>query len=150
MSQRFFVYPLLFVAAMQLVPLLRRDRRWHAAQIAQLALVLLASLGAMYFSEDFIWVIIAWVLFGAFVLAPRLFARAGNRELLRGRWGQAARWWQVAGRLTFGRTGRLYRRYAVVLAAMSEGRREEAGRLLYDLIAAPMPETVRGMARLWK
>ncbi len=135
---------------MQLVPLMRRDWRWHAAQIAHLALVLLASLGAMYFSDDFIWVIIAWTLFGIFVLAPRLLVRAGNRHLLMAQWKQAARWWQVAGRLVFGPTGRLYRRYATVLAVMSEGRREEADRLLDELIATPMPETVRGMVRLWK
>jgi hypothetical protein len=85
-SQRFFIYPLLFVAGMQLVPLLRRDRGWHAAQIAQLALVLLASLGAMYFADDFIWVIIAWALFCVFVLAPRLLMRAGNRRLFMAQW----------------------------------------------------------------
>lgn len=150
MSQRFFVYPLLFVAAMQLVPLLRRDRSWHAAQIAQLALVLLASLGAMYFADDFIWVIISWTLFGVFVLAPRLLMRAGNRRLLMAQWKQAARWWHAAGRLVFGHAGRLQRKHAVALTAMSEGRREEADRLLVELTAMPMPEAVRGMVHLWK
>jgi hypothetical protein len=70
MSQRFLVYPILFLAITQLIPLLGGERRWYAAQISQLSVTLLACCGAIYFSKDFIWVPIAWALFGAFVIAP--------------------------------------------------------------------------------
>ena len=70
MTQRLFVYPVLFLALMQLYPLLRGDRQWYAAQIAQLALTVLACGGAFLFEQNFIWVVIAWVLFGVFVVAP--------------------------------------------------------------------------------
>ena len=36
MTQRYYIYPILFITLMQLAPLLRGDRRWYAAQIAQL------------------------------------------------------------------------------------------------------------------
>ena len=43
MTHRFYVYPLIFLVLLQLGPLLRQDARWHAAQLGQLALVLLAG-----------------------------------------------------------------------------------------------------------
>ena len=63
MSQRFLVYPILFLAITQLIPLLGGERRWYAAQISQLSVTLLACCGAIYFSKDFVWVPIAWALF---------------------------------------------------------------------------------------
>ena len=128
MSQRFFAYPLLFVAAMQLVPLLRRDRRWHAAQIAQWTLILLASFGALFFVDDFVWVPIAWTLFVVFIVAPRWLVRWAGRKQSAGQWTEAARLWRISGRLTFGHLGRLYRVYATVLQNVGEGRQTEAQR----------------------
>ena len=86
MTQRFFVYPVLFLALMQLYPLLRGDWRWYAAQIAQLFLILLACGGAFYFEQDFIWVVIAWVLFGVFVVVPPVLASAAAAREQRGHW----------------------------------------------------------------
>lgn len=150
MSQRFFVYPLLFVAGMQLVPLLRRDRRWHAAQIAQLTLILLASFGALFFVDDFIWVAIAWTLFVVFVVVPRWLGRWAGRKQSMGQWAQAARFWQISGRLAFGHLGRLYRVYAEALQRVGESRQTEAEALLDQCATEPMPEPMRGVVRVWK
>src|SRR5471030_2693998 len=60
MSQRFLVYPILFLALTQLIPLLGGERRWYVAQISQLLVTLLACCGAIYFSKDYVWVPIAW------------------------------------------------------------------------------------------
>ena len=105
MTQRFLVYPVLFVVVMQLIPLLRRDWRWFAAQIAQLSVTLLACLGALYFSDElsqrqayeFIWVGAAWALFVAFIVAPRLLARLATRQQSIGNWTDAARLWRASG-----------------------------------------------------
>jgi membrane associated rhomboid family serine protease len=150
MSQRFFVYPLLFVAAMQLVPLLRRDARWHAAQIAQLTLILLASFGALFFVDDFIWVVIAWTLFCAFIVAPRFLGRLAARQQSMGRWMCASRLWNVSGRLTFGHLGRLHRVYAAALQRVAENRQHEAEELLDRHADKLMLEPMRGIVRLWR
>jgi membrane associated rhomboid family serine protease len=122
----------------QLGPLLRGDWRWFLAQVVQLSLILLASLGAMIFEEDFIWVWIAWTLFVLFVLAPRVIARiAGERH-------QPA-WWTWAARLTWGKLGQLFRRYA-----RAEEDRPKALALLDVVLAEPMPESVRGDAQLFR
>src|SRR5437867_2281447 len=108
---------------MQLVPLLRRDRRWYTAQIFQHALILIASAGAMFFDDDLRWVMVAWALFAAFVIAPRLFVRL--------------RWWRCAGWVTWGQLGRLFRRYARATETLT-------------LLDPSMPEAVRGDVRVFQ
>src|SRR5580658_10089496 len=104
MTQRFFVYPVLFLALIQLYPLLRGDRRWYAAQIAQLALTLLACGGAFYFEQDFIWVV-----FCVFVVVPPVLGSAAGAREQRGHWRGAARFWRLAGWFAWGQMGQLYR-----------------------------------------
>src|SRR6266404_4161161 len=102
MSQRFLVYPILFLAITQLIPLLGDERRWYAAQISQLSLTLLACCGAIYFSKDSVWVSIVWGLFAAFVIAPAtLTSLAAGREAS-GCWRGAAMFRQFAGRVAWG------------------------------------------------
>ncbi len=127
MSQRFLVYPALFVVVMQLVPLLRRGRCWYAAQIAQHALILLAAVGAMIFDDDPTWVVLVWVQFVAFVIAPRLCVRF--------------RRWRWAGWLSWGQLGRLFRRYADAVEHRTDAR---------TLLDTPMPEAVRGDVRVFQ
>ncbi len=150
MTQRFFVYPILFLALMQLYPLLRGDRRWYAAQIAQLALTVLACGGAFYFGDEFVWVVIAWGLFGAFVVAPPVVASAAGTREQRGQWRGAAMLWRVAGWFAWGQTGRLYRRHGAALRVMERGEREEALAALEELAAEPVPLAVSGMVRVWE
>jgi membrane associated rhomboid family serine protease len=150
-TQRFFVYPLLFLAVLQLAPLLRgRDRRWYIAQIAQLSLVLLAALGAIYFEQDHIWVFLAWTFFLAFVLTPKSLARFALRWQTLGHWRRAARLWDVAARFAWGQLGQLYRVYAVVLAHFGRGDRDAGLAVLDATLARPMPAAVCGNVRVWK
>ena len=120
MSQRFFVYPVLFIVAMLLLPLLRQHQRWYAAQIAQNVLILFAALGAMVFENDLRWVFLAWGLFALFILTPRMLVRF--------------RCWRWAGWLTWGRLGRLFRQYADARPIVDEA----------------MPESVRGDVRVFE
>jgi len=151
MSQRFFAYPVLMLGVMLLVPVLQgRDRRWHAAQIAQLGLVVLAGLGAIYFDQDIIWVFIAWGLFVVFVLAPKILARLAWRWQTVGHWARAARLWDLCARFSWGHIGQIQRRYAGVLARMGQGRREDALAGLDDLEHDEMPAAMLGNVRVWK
>ena len=150
MSQRFFVYPLLFVVLMQLVPLLRRDARWFLAQICQQLLILLAALGAIYFTDDAIWVVIAWVLFALFVLAPRFLATRALARELRGNWRAASRFWRWAGRFAWGHLGRLQRRHAAALHFVAQGDLARAEAQLDALAAQPMPAAMHGEVLSWK
>jgi membrane associated rhomboid family serine protease len=150
MNQRFFVYPVLFIALMQLYPLLRGDRQWYAAQIAQLALTVLACGGAFLFSDEFVWVVIAWVLFGVFVVAPPVLASAAGAREQRGQWRGAAMVWQLAGWFAWGETGKLYRRHGAALRLMARGHREEALAALDELAYLPIPLAVSGMVRIWE
>jgi membrane associated rhomboid family serine protease len=150
MSQRFLVYPILFLAITQLIPLLGGERRWYAAQIAQLTATLLACCGAIYFNKDFVWVPVAWALFGAFVIAPATLTSVAAGKEQRGDWRGAALFRQLAGRVAWGQTGRLYRRYAVALRLMARGQTEEAVAALDQLAAQPMPLMICGIVRIWK
>ncbi len=150
MSQRFLVYPILFLAITQLIPLLGGERRWYAAQISQLSVTLLACCGAIYFSKDFVWVPVSWALFGAFVIAPAALTSVAARKELRGDWRSAALFRQLAGRVAWGETGRLYRRYAAVLRLMARGQTEEAVVALDQLADQPMPLMICGIVRIWK
>ncbi len=150
MTQRFLVYPILFIVVMQLVPLLRRGWQWYAAQIAQLSVILLACLGALGFSDEFVWVVIAWTLFAAFVVAPRWLARLATRQQSAGNWTHAARLWRASGRLTFGRLGRLYRRYGAALRQLGQGQRHEAETLLDRCASESVSAAIRGIVRLWQ
>lgn len=151
MSQRFFAYPVVMLAVMLLVPVLQgRDRRWHAAQIAQLGLVILAGLGAIYFDQDIIWVFIAWGLLVGFVLTPKILSRLAWRWQTVGHWARAARLWDWTSRFAWGHIGQIQRRYAGILTWMAQGRREDALAGLDDLEHEPMPAAMRGNVRVWK
>ncbi len=150
MTQRLFVYPVLFLALMQLYPLLRGDRQWYAAQIAQLALTVLACGGAFLFGDEFIWVVIAWVLFGVFVLAPLVLAAAAGAREQRGHWRGAAMFWRLAGWFAWGQAGKLYRRHGAALRLMARGHREEALTALDGLASQEVPLAVSGLVRIWK
>ena len=80
MTQRFLLYPLIFAAAFQLLPLLRSQMRWYSAQIAQSLALLLVSLGGLYFSNQIGWVIVAWGMFLGFVTVPRFLVRLAMRR----------------------------------------------------------------------
>jgi membrane associated rhomboid family serine protease len=150
MSQRFLVYPILFLAFTQLIPLLGGERRWYVAQISQLLVTLLACCGAIYFSEDSIWVSIAWALFAAFVIAPAVLASLAAGKEVSGYWRGAAMFRQLAGWVAWGRTGRLYRRYAAALRLVARGQTEEALLALDQLATQPMPLMICGVVRIWK
>jgi membrane associated rhomboid family serine protease len=165
MTQRYYIYPVLFIALMQLYPLLRGDRRWYAAQIAQLAVTLLACGGAFYFGDEFVWVVIVWALFGVFVVAPPVLMSAAGAREQRGHWRGAAMFWQLAGGFAWGQTGQLYRRHGAALRLMARGHREEALAVLEELAdgrnaprggtrpttaAQEIPLAVSGMVRVWE
>jgi membrane associated rhomboid family serine protease len=143
MTQRYFVYPLVVVVLPQLAPLLGRARRWYAAQITQLGLILLAALGAAVFEGDLAWVWIAWALFAGFVLGPRLLARVAWES----QWPAAWRW---AGRLAWGQLGRLFRRFARAEQLRQQGKLSDALALLDAATVEPMPAAVRGEAQLFR
>jgi membrane associated rhomboid family serine protease len=150
MSQRFLVYPILFLAITQLIPLLGGERRWYAAQISQLSVTLLACCGAIYFSKDYVWVPIAWTLFGAFVIAPAVLTSLAAGKEMNGYWRGAATFRQLAGRVAWGQTGRLYRRYAAALRLVAREQTEEALVALDQLAGQPMPLMICGIVRIWK
>jgi membrane associated rhomboid family serine protease len=150
MTQRFLIYPVLLLVVLQLVPLLRGDRRWFAAQIAQLFVTALACLGGLLFGDEFVWVIIAWMLLVTFVVAPRLLARLAAQQQSAGKWKRAARLWRASGYLTFGRLGRLYRVQAAALRRLSEGHRQEAESLLEQSLSGSMPVAIRGIVHVWQ
>ena len=150
MTQRFLVYPILLIVVLQLVPLVRGNWRWFAAQIAQLFVTLLACLGALCFSDEVVWVVIAWTLFVAFVVAPRLLARFATQQQSAGKWTRAARLWNVSGRLTFGHLGRLHRVYGAALRRLGEGRRPEAEALLERAGSGSMPVEICGIVHVWQ
>jgi membrane associated rhomboid family serine protease len=166
MTQRFLVYPILFIVLMQLAALLRGDKRWFAAQIAQSSVTLLACLGALYFSHEPVWLVIAWGLCIWFVFAPTLLTSVASAKELQGHWHSAAVFRQLAGRVAWGQMGRLYRRYATALGLVARGHTEQALAALEELAAgqdAPreaarpttvpvgrMPLTIRGMVLTWR
>ena len=140
MNQRFYVYPILFIALMQLMALARGDRRWYLAQIAQLIVILLACFGAIAFSfdpiyrgYDLIWVAAAAVLFLVFVIMPPLLAAAAAGREQRGQWRGATAFWRLAGAFTWGQTARLYRWHGVALVLMARGHQEQALAALDEL-----------------
>jgi membrane associated rhomboid family serine protease len=142
-TQRYFVYPLAVLVIAQLGPLLRGDWRWFLAQVVQLALILLASLGAIVFEGDFIWVIIAWAMFVIFVLVPRVVVRLAWER-------QQPAWWKWAARFAWGQLGRLYRRYARAEELWQQQHRPEALTLMNVVLDEPLPESVRGEAQLFR
>ena len=151
MTQRFFVYPILFIVLTQLVPLLRSaSAGWYAAQISQLSVTLLACGGAFYFSDDPVWVVIAWTLFAVFVVVPAvLLSLAGEKEL-QGCWRTAARLDRLAGWMTWGKLGRLHRRHGDALNWIVRGQAEQGLTRLEDLAAQPLPFTVQATVRIWQ
>jgi len=150
MSQRFLIYPVLFLALGQLVPLLRGDRRWYAAQIAQLLVTLLACLAGIYFDEEFLWVPAAWTLLVLFVVMPGVLTAVAARMEQRGEWGRAAFFRRLASRFIWGWMGRLYRRYAEALQLVAQGYAGESLKALDELSAQPMPLAISGIVRMWK
>ncbi len=164
MSQRYFIYPILIIALMQLVPLVRHDRRWYAAQIGQLAVVLLACVGGLCFSYDpsfyeydLIWVAAAAVLFVVFVVVPPVLVGAATVREQRGRWREETRFWRLASWFAWGQTGRLYRQHAAALRWMVRDHREDALATFDRLIPVesrpgprPLPPAVYGLVHIWK
>ena len=150
MTQRFLVYPILFIVLMQLVALLRGDKRWFAAQIAQASVTLLACLGALYFSHDAVWLVIAWLLFAWFVVAPAVLGSVAVAKESRGHWRGAAMFRRLAGLAAWGQMGRLYRRHASALRLMARGHTEQALAVLEELAAQRMPLTIRGLVLTWR
>jgi membrane associated rhomboid family serine protease len=142
-TQRYFVYPLAVLVLAQLAPLLRGPRRWFLAQVTQLSLILLTAIGALVFENDFRWVVIAWMMFCVFVVAPRLLTRVAAEH-------HHPALWQWAGGMTWGRLGRLFRRYARAEKLLRGGRIGEALTLMEAVLAEPMPEVARGDAQLFR
>jgi rhomboid protease GluP len=150
MSQRFLIYPVLFIALGQLLPLLRGNQRWHGAQIAQLSVTLLACLGGIYFDEEFVWVPVAWTLLVLFIVLPAVLSSTAARMEQRAAWGRAAFFRRLASRFIWGWMGRLYRRYAAALQLAASGYTQEALDALDELATQPMPLVIRGIVRTWK
>jgi membrane associated rhomboid family serine protease len=150
MTQRFLIYPILFIVLTQLVPVLRHDQRWYAAQIAQLSVTLLACLGGLYFSDDFVWVVVAWTLFVWLVIAPALLASLSVSREQRGRWRSAAVFRQLAARVAWGQTGKLFRQYSSALRLVAGGHTEQALTMLDGLATQPMPPVINGIVHAWK
>ncbi len=150
MTQRFLIYPILFIVLTQLLPLLRHDQRWYAAQIAQFSVTLLACLGGLYFSDDFVWVVVAWTLFVWFVIAPALLASLSVSREQRGHWRSAAIFRQLAARVAWGQTGKLYRQYSSALRLVASGHAEQALAMLDGMATHPMPPVINGIVHAWK
>ncbi len=150
MTQRFLIYPVLFAVALQLLQLLQADPRWYALQIVQLAAMVGASIGGLYFGGQFGWVIAAWGLFTVFVLAPRFLVRVAMRWQMTRPFRQTAWTWRLAAWFTGGGQGRVYRAYASALDLWSKGDATAAGLLLEQCAAASVPYTVRGEVRVFE
>jgi membrane associated rhomboid family serine protease len=151
MTQRFLIYPVLFIVLLQLVPLLRPALAgWYAAQISQLFLTLLACAGAFYFGDEPIWVIVVWTLFTVFVIGPAVLLSLAAENELQGHWRSARRFSKLAGRITWGRLGRLYRRHGDALGFVAQRQAEKGLALLEDLAVQPLPASVYGTVRIWK
>ncbi len=150
MTQRFLIYPILFIVLTQLLPLLRHDKRWYAAQIAQFSVTLLACLGGLYFSDDFVWVVVAWTLFVWFVITPALLTSLSVSREQRGHWRSAAVFRQLAARVAWGQTGKLYRQYSSALRLVAGGHTEQALAMLDGLATQPMPPAINGIVHAWK
>ena len=150
MTDRFYIYPLVFLVLLPMGALLRQDPRWHAAQLAQVTLILLLALVGLVVPAGLVWGTIAWALYGLFIMLPRALASAAARRRREGRWGPTARCLRVAGALVRGNLGRLYREYAAVFDCLAHGEVSEAERRLDELVARPMPAATRGLVALWK
>jgi len=82
-------------------------------------------------------------------LAASLTSLAAGKEAS-GCWRGAAIFRQLAGRVAWGQTGRLYRRYAAALRRVARGQTEEALLALDQLAMQPMPLMICGVVRVWK
>ena len=149
MSQRFLIYPLLIIIALRLAPMVRTGARWYAVQILQLIPVLLACVGGFFIQQGTWWAGAAWALYFIVGVVPELLAREAGRQVAMARWNGAALAMQLAGWLTWGNLGRLYRLYAEVLRAMQRGETEAALLMLNYVVADPMPVGLCGTVRLW-
>ncbi|NQU11375.1 rhomboid family intramembrane serine protease, partial [bacterium] len=152
MSPRFFAYPLLFLALLQLGPLLRRDRWWHRVQIMQWGVILIAAAVALATAHPASWLALGWGTVCLFVVVPRLLLAVAHQWRLRGRWKGAADLQEAAGLLIGGGPGRVCRGQATVWRWAA--RHDLAGALtaLDALTALPMPTAARGsvlLGRLW-
>jgi rhomboid protease GluP len=150
MSQRLYLYPLLFAVLAQLITVWRLGGRWYGAQIVRFVILLLVSTAGMYFSDDFGWVLVAWGLFAVFVIVPQLLARAAMGLQMVRPANEVARWWWLAGWCTGGNLRRVYHTYAAASKLWSGGHRIDAENLIRELAARPMPESVREEIRAWQ
>jgi membrane associated rhomboid family serine protease len=149
-THRFLAYPLLLLAALQLAPLLRQHPRWHAVQIAQLALVVLGALAAVFLPGGQWWLLAAATVFIVTGLAPRLLSRAAAACRQRAQWSRAAQFERAAGRLLGGGPGRLRRGFALALDQVAAGDTEAAQRQLTALETAALPRAARALVRYWR
>ncbi len=90
MTHRFFVYPVLLLVWLQLMPLMHRDARWNLATICQLIAVLLFGGIALAVREGAIWVELCLATFTLFHIIPRILLAASRHYRQRARWQRAA------------------------------------------------------------
>ncbi len=150
MTHRFLAYPLLLLAGLQLVPLLRQHPRWHAVQLAQHALVILGTLAALFLPGGQWWLLAAATVFAAGIVTPRLLSHAAAACRQRAQWSRAARLERIAGRLLGGDPGRLRRGFAAALEQLAAGDAEAAHRQLTGLETTAMPRAARALVRYWR
>ena len=144
MTQRFLLYPLIFAAAFQFLPLLRSQARWYGAQISQSLALLLVSLAGLYFSNQIGWVIVAWGLFVGFVTVPKFLVRLAMQRQMMHPVSNAIWAWRMAAWFSRGQIGRLYRTYATALKLWSDGDFSAARELLEQFAAQPLPREIHG------
>lgn len=150
MSQRLYLYPLLFAVLAQLIMAWRLGGFWYGAQIVRFVILLLVSAAGMYFSDDFGWVLVAWGLFAVFVIVPQFLVRTAMGQQMIRPANEVARWWWLAGWCTGGNLRRVYHAYAAASKLWSSGHRIDAENLIRELAARPMPESVREEIRAWQ
>ena len=116
MPYRLFVYPLLFLMALQLAALCNHAPRSNSAQIIQRLFVFCTGSIAIFLSQHPVWAGIAWLEFVLFCILPALHERHAIRWLLAGEFSRAARAWRAGARFNWSRQqGRAYRRFAQAL-----------------------------------
>lgn len=151
MTSRYLVYPLVVLAAGQLVSLWRSDRRWHGPAIAQRGVILgMAGLALFLPVWRALWIILGWLLFIGCSGLPRWFVALANRHRRAGDWLAAAHWEDRLGRFLMGPHGQLHRQHAQALRHLAWDEADRADELLVQLAHRPLPAAARGMVTLWR
>jgi len=143
---RFLIYPLLMLSAMQFVLLARQDWRWHAGTLGQLVVVTGVGVAALR-SE---WLTgVAWGLLLVLIAVPRLLNGLALRQVMLRRFAGAARSWQAASWFVWGPAHRLPVAYAEAIAAYCCNDRAAGDATIRKLLDSPLPVTVRGAVHYW-